>query len=47
MPPPPDFLPPFLEAFGVLEIFAARSFDMPFLRSPSYCFSFFTLAYSA
>ncbi len=25
------------------EILAARSFDMPFLRSPSYCLSFLTL----
>src|SRR5207248_7994927 len=41
---PPDFLPPFFEALGVLAIFAARSFDMPFLRRPSYCFSFLTLA---
>src|SRR5919198_4223776 len=38
----PDFLPPRLEEPGAFEILAARSFDMPFLRSPSYCFSFLT-----
>jgi hypothetical protein len=38
-----DFLPPRLEAPGEFAIFAARSFDMPFFFSPSYCFSFFTL----
>jgi hypothetical protein len=40
----PDFLPPRLDAPGEFAIFAARSFDMPFFLSPSYCFSFFTLA---
>src|SRR3954452_11493655 len=40
----PDFLPPRLEAPGEFAIRAARSFDMPFFFSPSYCFSFFTLA---
>src|ERR671934_2082233 len=40
----PDFLPPRLEEPGEFAIFAARSFDIPFLRSPSYCFSFLTLA---
>jgi hypothetical protein len=39
----PDFLPPRREAPGEFAIFAARSFDMPFFLSPSYCFSFFTL----
>src|SRR5438874_12462522 len=39
----PDFLPPRLEAPGELEIFAARSFDIPFSFSFSYCFSFLTL----
>jgi hypothetical protein len=38
----PDFLPPRLDEPGEFEILAARSFDMPFLRSPSYCFSFLT-----
>src|SRR5205823_6513417 len=38
-----EALPPFFEAFGVLAILAARSLLMPFLRSPSYCLSFFTL----
>jgi hypothetical protein len=42
--PEPDFLPPRLDAPGELAIFAARSFDMPFLRRPSYCFSFLTFA---
>jgi hypothetical protein len=37
-------LPPRLDAPGEFEIFAARSFDMPFFLNPSYCFSFFTLA---
>src|SRR3954447_19093720 len=46
-PPPPEFLPPLLEAAFpepalALEIFAARSFDMPFLRRPSYWLSFLT-----
>ena len=40
----PDFLPPRLEAPGELEIFAARSFDIPFSFSFSYCFSFLTFA---
>src|SRR5213595_1656486 len=40
----PDFLPPRLEAPGEFEIFAARSFDIPFSFSFSYCFSFLTLA---
>ena len=44
MPPEPDFLPPRLDAPGELAIFAARSFDMPFSLSFSYCFSFLTLA---
>jgi hypothetical protein len=39
----PDFLPPRLEAPGELAILAARSFDMPFSFSFSYCFSFLTL----
>jgi hypothetical protein len=38
------FFPPRLDAPGEFAIFAARSFDMPFFFSPSYCFSFFTLA---
>jgi hypothetical protein len=38
-----DFFPPRLEAPGELAIRAARCFDIPFLRRPSYCFSFFTL----
>src|SRR5215216_762851 len=43
-PPPPVFvLPPFLDAPGVLAIFAARSLLMPRLRRPSYCLSSFTL----
>jgi hypothetical protein len=37
------FFPPLLDAFGVFAILAARSFDIPFLRRPSYCFSFLTL----
>src|SRR4051794_20539801 len=46
-PPPPEFLPPFLDAALpdpalAFEILAARSLDMPFLRMPSYCLSFFT-----
>src|SRR5919202_263807 len=43
--PPPDFLPPRLEAPGEFAIFAARSFDMPFSFSFSYCFSFLTFAF--
>jgi hypothetical protein len=39
----PDFLPPRLEAPGELAIFAARSFDIPFSFSFSYCLSFLTL----
>jgi hypothetical protein len=42
--PEPDFLPPRLEAPGELAIFAARSFDIPFSFSFSYCFSFLTFA---
>src|SRR5436309_10700571 len=38
-----DFLPPRLEAPGEFAIFAARSFDIPFSFSFSYCFSFLTL----
>jgi ribosomal protein S18 acetylase RimI-like enzyme len=38
-----EFFPPRLDAPGELAIFAARSFDMPFSFSASYCFSFFTL----
>ena len=38
-----DFLPPRLDEPGEFEIFAARSFDMPFSFSFSYCFSFLTL----
>ena len=40
--PEPDDLPPRLDAPGEFEIFAARSFDMPFSFSFSYCFSFLT-----
>jgi len=43
-PPEPDFLPPRLDAPGEFAIFAARSFDMPFSLSFSYCFSFLTFA---
>src|SRR4051794_12544981 len=43
-PPDPDFFPPWLDAFGELAIFAARSFDMPFSFRASYCFLFFTCA---
>jgi aminoglycoside 3-N-acetyltransferase I len=39
----PDFLPPRLEAPGEFAILAARSFDIPFSFSFSYCFSFLTL----
>jgi hypothetical protein len=38
-----DFLPPRLDAPGEFAIFAARSLDIPFSLSASYCFSFFTL----
>ena len=38
-----DFFPPRLEAPGEFAIFAARSFDIPFSFSFSYCFSFLTL----
>src|SRR5215203_2074676 len=41
--PPVCFFPPFLEAPDVLEILAARSLLMPFLRRPSYCLSLLTL----
>jgi hypothetical protein len=41
--PLPEFLPPFLDAPGVLAIAAARPLLMPFSRSPSYCLSFLTL----
>jgi len=43
LPPDPDFFPPLLEAPGEFAIRAARSFDIPFRFSASYCFSFFTL----
>jgi hypothetical protein len=43
--PEPDFFPPRLEAPGEFAIFAARSFDIPFSLSFSYCFSFLTLAF--
>jgi hypothetical protein len=44
LPPPlPDFLPPLLEASGVLAIAAALLLLIPFLRSPSYCLSSLTL----
>jgi hypothetical protein len=39
-----DALPPRLEAPGEFAIRAARSFDMPFSLSASYCFSFLTFA---
>src|SRR3954469_4592775 len=39
-----DAFPPRLDAPGEFAIFAARSFDMPFSFSASYCFSFFTFA---
>jgi hypothetical protein len=38
-----DFLPPRLDAPGEFAILAARSFDIPFSFSFSYCFSFLTL----
>ena len=40
--PEPDDFPPRLDEPGELEILAARSFDMPFSFSFSYCFSFLT-----
>jgi hypothetical protein len=42
--PDPDFLPPRLEAPGLLAMRAARDFDMPLSFSFSYCFSFLTFA---
>jgi hypothetical protein len=42
--PDPDFFPPRLDAPGEFAILAARSFDIPFSFSFSYCFSFLTLA---
>ena len=39
----PELLPPRLEAPGEFEIAAARDLLISFLRSPSYCLSFFTL----
>ena len=45
LPPPlPDFLPPRLDEPGEFAIAAARDLLMPFLRRPSYCLSFLTLA---
>src|SRR3954452_7672651 len=46
--PPPEFLPPFLDAAlsepeFAFEIAAARPLLIPFLRRPSYFLSFFTL----
>jgi hypothetical protein len=41
--PEPDFFPPRLDAPGEFAIFAARSLDIPFSFSFSYCFSFLTL----
>ena len=41
--PDPDFLPPWLEASGLLAIRAARDFDMPLSFSASYWFSFLML----
>src|SRR4051812_37972695 len=41
--PLPLFLPPLLDASGELAIDAARCLLIPFLRSPSYCLSSFTL----
>src|SRR5436190_17825623 len=43
-PPDPDFLPPRFDAPGEFAILAARSFDIPFFFSASYCSGFFTLA---
>jgi hypothetical protein len=42
-PPLPDFFPPRLDAPGEFAMRAARSFDIPFSFSRSYCFSFLTL----
>src|SRR5581483_10461676 len=39
----PLLFPPRLDEPSELEIAAARDLLMPFLRSPSYCLSFFTL----
>jgi DNA repair exonuclease SbcCD ATPase subunit len=39
-----DFFPPRLDAPGEFAIRAARSFDIPFSFSASYCFSFLTFA---
>ena len=39
----PLLFPPRLEEPGEFEIAAARDLLIPFLRSPSYCLSFFTL----
>ena len=41
--PEPDAFPPRLEAPGEFAILAARSFDIPFSLSFSYCFSFLTV----
>ena len=41
--PEPDALPPRLDAPGEFAIRAARSFDIPFSFSFSYCFSFLTV----
>jgi hypothetical protein len=41
--PPPEALPPRLDAPGELEIAAARPLLMPFFLRPSYCLSFLTL----
>jgi hypothetical protein len=42
-PPLPEFFPPLFEASGLLAIDAARDLLIPFLRTPSYCLSSFTL----
>jgi hypothetical protein len=42
LPPPPERLPPLLDASGVFAIAAARPLLMPFLRRPSYCLSSLT-----
>jgi hypothetical protein len=42
--PEPDAFPPRLEEPGAFEMRAARSFDIPFSLSFSYCFSFLMLA---
>src|ERR671922_655046 len=39
LPLPPERLPPFFDALGVLAIAAARLLLIPFLRRPSYCLS--------